>query len=217
MQRQSLNDDPRQLLDDEVRQVTAVVTAVADGRFVVRTRTRGLTARAAASCLVTPEPGDVVLLALGEQATYVLAVLERKDAPLKLCIDGDGEIEVRGKLSLTAKEAVAVASPDVSLLSGRLDVRAVDAGVALERLSMFGRYLQGEIEKVKLLGDTFDTVFERVSQRVRRSFRTVTEVEQVRTENLDMRARRTMNLHGENTVITAKKLVKLDGDQIHVG
>lgn len=216
MQSQSLNDD-LQAIDDEVRQVTAVVTAVADDRFVVRTRTRGLTARRAASCLVLPEPGDKVVLALSEDAAYVLAVLERGEAPFRLRIEGDGELDVRGKLSVKADESVAVASPDVSLLSGRLDVRAVDAGLALERLSMFGRYLQGEIEKVKLLGDTFDTVFERVSQRMRRSFRTVTELEQVRTENLDMRARRTMNLHGENTVVTAKKLVKLDGDQIHVG
>ncbi|MEJ7729872.1 MAG: DUF3540 domain-containing protein [Polyangiaceae bacterium] len=58
-------------------------------RAVVDDGARRFVAQRAASCLVTPEPGDLVLCdtADGEPA-YLLAVLERGDSPTRLCVEG---------------------------------------------------------------------------------------------------------------------------------
>jgi Protein of unknown function (DUF3540) len=52
---------------------------------------------------------------------------------------------------------------------------------------------------------------------VPRSLRTVEAMDQLRAGQIDHVAQGTLNLHGENAVVTAEELVKLDGEQIHVG
>ena len=42
-------------------------------------------------------------------------------------------------------------------------------------------------------------------------------LDQLKAEHVDHSAKKTMNLHGENAVMTARQLVKVDGEQIHVG
>ena len=58
---------------------------------------------------------------------------------------------------------------------------------------------------------------ERISVDAKRSYRTVSEIDQVKAEQIDYAAETIMNLHGKNTLVTAEELVKLDAAQIHVG
>ena len=62
-----------------------------------------------------------------------------------------------------------------------------------------------------------DTVMERISQKVKRSYRLVEECDYLRSGEVDYRADKNMSLHGDNTMVTAKELVKVDGGQIHLG
>jgi Protein of unknown function (DUF3540) len=51
-----------------------------------------------------------------------------------------------------------------------------------------------------------------------RSYRTVTEMDQLRAERIDhVAAEQAMNLRGKDTLMTAERLVKVDGEQIHMG
>jgi hypothetical protein len=77
--------------------------------------------------------------------------------------------------------------------------------------------VRAQIDKLKLFAEHVDSVAERVAARVRRSYRTVEECDQVRAERIDYVAKGTMTLHAENALLTAEELVKLDGEQIHVG
>ena len=60
-------------------------------------------------------------------------------------------------------------------------------------------------------------MLERLSQRVKRSYRTVDELDQLHARQLDYKVDKTMSLRAANALLTAEQLVKVDGGQIHLG
>jgi hypothetical protein len=202
-----------------VQEVGSVLSG-AEGELSVRTDSGDYRARRAHSCLVDPVAGDFVLVAtLGDGRCFVLAVLEREAPGVTLAIDGDLDVQLRsGSFKVAAQQGVSIASADdVSVVSGRIDVNAVEGSVVVQRATFLGRYFKSEIEKVKSFAGTVDAVMDRFSQKVKRSYRTVEEVEQLRAHRIDHRAETLMNLRGKNTLMTAENLVKVDGEQIHLG
>lgn len=192
-----------------------------DKSFVVVTEAGELSCRRAVSCLVAPEIDDTVLVATATTGrAWVLAVLERDDTQkTRLEVDGDLDVRLRrGTFTVAAQEGVGIVSGSaVQVVAGRFNLNAVDGNVALQRLTYVGRFLRSEIEKVKSVASTLDSVLDRFSQRVKRSYRTVEELEQLKARQLDYKVDKTMSLRGGNTMVTAEKLVKVDGDQIHLG
>lgn len=178
-------------------------------------------ARRAVSCLIEPETGDRVLFCIPySSAGYILAVLERKaDNAATISVDGDLNLRLdKGGLSVTAQSGVALASQrKISLLSSELDVNAVTGNLTVQQMTFTGGLLQAYLEKIKLFASSLDSVLERLHQRVKRSYRFVEETDQVRAQNIDHRAEKLLNLRGKNAVINARELIKLDGEQIHVG
>jgi len=67
------------------------------------------------------------------------------------------------------------------------------------------------------VGRFFDAVFERIAHKSRWSYREVEEMDQVRSGQIDYRSAKNLNLRGKHALITAEELVKIDGDQIHLG
>jgi hypothetical protein len=211
----------RKLDASEALQQTGTVVRAAGEGYGVRTASGDHVAKRAASCLVEPALGDYVLVAtLATGACYLLAVLERSDgARTQLVVDGDLSLKLpSGRFEVAAQEGVSLISPqDVSVVSGTLRINAVEGNVVVQRLSYLGRQLRSEVEKIKLVATSLDSVLERWSQKVQRAYRTVTEFDQVRAQRIDYRAEKAMNLHAQNAVVTAEELVKIDGDQIHLG
>ena len=205
----------------EVTQQIGVVTHVAGKTLGIRAGASALLAGRAKSCLVEPTPGDTVLVAVASSGrAWVLAVLEGAEGDAtRLSIDGDLDLSLnQGRFTVTAPEGVGVVSgKDVSVVSGQVQVNAVEGGVVLERLSFFSRYVYSEVEKLKSFATTIDRVAERVTERVKRSYRTVEELDRVQARQIDMTADQVMSLRAGNAVVTAEKLVKIDGEQIHVG
>ncbi len=215
----------KQSYNPEVSQTLGTVVDVEASEkgsvVVVETETRVVRAKRATSCLLEPVAGDVVLVAaLDADHAYVLAVLEREaGAPASLVADGDLSIKLpRGAFEVAASSGVHIVSTEeVSVVSGAIRVNAVDGSVALERLSFLGKYVRAEIGRARVFGETLDTMLNRFSQRVKRSYRVVEECDHVRAEQLDYAARKRLSLHGETALISAQNLAKVEGDQIHLG
>jgi hypothetical protein len=210
----------------------------ADGRFfVVRTGSGDLRAKRAASCLLLPEVGDGVLVATFQRgafhqvrrpgapnvnpgACYVLAVLEREEGAAGT-ITSEGDLTVKlpgGRFEVAAQDGVGITSgKDVSVASGAVDIKAATASVLLGGLTILTEVLTAEIGKGKILAGALDSVLDRITQRVKMSYRFVEEVDLVKARQIDYTAQKCMRLHAENTMMTADELVKLDGEQIHVG
>jgi hypothetical protein len=190
-------------------------------RFGVRTDTGMLSATRALSCLAEPEPGDHVLVAtVPEQGCFVLAILKRASrAPVDLKTDGDLRVHApAGRFTIAAQEGVDIVSPaTVALTSGALDVKAKTATVVIDALAFLGGAMDAQLEKVSVVASVFERTAERVTDRVKRAYRFVAEVDQLRAEHVDYMAKKNMRLRGQNALVTAEELVKVDGAQVHVG
>ena len=180
-----------------------------DGRrtLLLETELGAVKARRAVSCLVEPIAGDSVLYAaLTEGECFVLAVLERA-APCETTLSVEGDLRVRlpsGRLSLAAQDGIALVSgKDVDVAAPELTVHAGAAKVGLDRLTY--------------LGTLVESVIDRLFQRARHAHRQVEERDEVRAGTIDYGARENVTLRGENTLVTAEDLVKIDAKQIIVG
>lgn len=206
---------------EALQQFGTVASAEGQGAFVVRLSGGERHARRAVSCLVEPEIDDRVLVALEPRGdAFILAILERRPgAPATLTHDGDLNLRVGGgKLGIVARDgATLVTGADVSVVSNAVKVTATDGEFVLERLGVLSSFVRAELGKTKVFGSTLETVVDRATQRVKRAFRFVEEIDQLRTKQLDYTAEQVMQLHAGNAVVTAEQLVKVDGEQIHLG
>lgn len=217
-----MSSTARKLGEQDVFQTMGTVVRVSGGQFSVRSAHGDFQAKRAVSCLVEPLEGDFVLMA-GEPrgGAYILSVLERGGETRTTSISCEGDLDIKvpgGKVRIASQEGIDLLSPKhVSVSAGELSLHARTASFVLEQLSYLGSLAVGELEKLKVKSGIIETVAERVSSRLKRSFRTVEEVEQLKAERIDYAANQTMTLRAENTIVTAKELVKMDGEQIHMG
>lgn len=205
----------------EVRETYGTVESVAGAALVVRVGERSVKARRAVSCLVEPSAGDRVLVALSEES-FVLAVLvqgERRVPGVTLSVEGDVTLRSRGgKLAMVANEGVSLTSATkVEVSSPELEVRALKTSFFSASLSYIGRALDGEIDRIKVVAQTVDRTVDRVTERLKRSFRTIEEIEHVKAQELDLDVNGNLSVHSDNTIMSSEKLVKVDGEQIHLG
>jgi hypothetical protein len=191
------------------------VVAIDAELSTVRTALAEVTARRAASCLLEPAVGDRVLLATEERGdAFILAVLEQRDPEnARLSVEGNLTLRsLRGKVSVAAHEGVElVSAAAVRIMASAVEVEAIEA------LSILGGAVKGEFGKVKMYAATIDSFFERVSLHAKRSLRTVEEMDQVQARHIDYAASGNAHVRGENALISAHELVKLNGEQVHIG
>lgn len=208
-------------LDHVVQETGRVIALLEDGSLRVRTSSGEHEAHRAVSCLVAAEVDDVVLLArTPDEGGFVLAVLRREsEAPTTVAVAGDLDVRVPGgRLTFAADEGVDIRSArEVEVISGKVRVTAGEGHVVLQGLSLISDAVRAEVDRIKLVGQSLDSVLERFSQRVQRSYRTITETDQVRARRIDYTAEKTASVHGEHAIVTADDLVKVDAEQIHLG
>ena len=210
----------RKLDDDSWAQEVGTLLGHQGDRLEVRSKSGTFSARRAVSCLVAPEVGDEVLVALAPAGRcYVLAVLERQSPDVEIVADGDLTIRLpKGRFRLLSQlGAKLVSARDLSFVSSRFAINALDGNLAFGRLSYVGRFVRSEIEKITSLAGTIDTVLERCSLKAQRSYRNVAGLDQLKAGQVDHRAEKNYRLHGKNALVTAEELVKIDGEQIHLG
>lgn len=183
-------------------------------------------ARRAKGCLLEPQAGDTVLVArssssLGDDACYVLSVLVGQSVENESVIAVDGDLTLRsttGRVAIVGNEGVSVTSGgEIAVNAPTLTARTMSATVFADTLSFIGRTVDAHVDRIKVLGQSLETAIDHVSSRVKHSFRIVDEIERVKAKELHVNVEATLNLHGKNTLMTAEKLVKIDGEQISLG
>jgi hypothetical protein len=195
------------LEDESMFQTTGTLMKITHGLLDVHTAEGNFRARRAVSCLIAPEKGDLVMLAGQRSADlYVLAVLERPGCcDARISTDGDLTFDLQsGHLTVAAAKGIDLVSKEaVSVTAGQLEARAREGSLFLGSM--------------KLIAGAVSSTVECLSQTVKRVYRRVTELEHVRAGQIDCATKGNLRLHGENTLMTARELVKADAKQIHFG
>ena len=201
-------------------QAAGRITRAQGALFTVLSGSAEYDACRATSCLLEPQEGDTVLLSIVPgRRTYVVAVLEREAEGGRLAFDGDTELQVRnGTLVLAAGDGIDLVSTGaVRVTSDEVKITTRAADVVLDQLGLVGGAVQANVQRVKVVAETIDQAADRVVQRLKRAYRFVAEMDQTRAQRIELSAEKSLNLHAENAVVTARELVKVDGSQIHMG
>ncbi|MCD0503061.1 DUF3540 domain-containing protein [Bordetella petrii] len=206
---------------DPVHLIGTVTHREDDGRYIVDCDGRSWHARQAASCLLTPQQGDQVLISGPDVArVYLIAVVEQAD-PDRAQLETSGDMVLRsrtGSVSLEGARAVRLAGQEsVQVDAGSLKVQAKDAHFVTEQMKYLGAEVTATIGTTRLVGKVYEAVMDRLSFLSRVTFRAAEEVEHVRAGSLDYRADKSARVHASYTMITGDNLVKVDAKQIHMG
>ena len=188
--------------------------------FMVVAAGETVKARRAVTCLVEPAAGDVVLLSDDDFGrSYVLSILEREEEKVSLVFAGDVEVKVnRGRLQTATRDGFdLVSGGDVSLASPRLEINSLQGDLRLRTLEYLGEQVQGRVKTLKLMARVCDSVVERVTQRAQRSYRWVSELEQIKVGQLHQVVDKVMSLRSKYAEIRASEHVKIDGKRILMG
>ncbi|MBN2254123.1 MAG: DUF3540 domain-containing protein [Deltaproteobacteria bacterium] len=194
-----------------------------EGRsFSVQTSWGMIRAEQAFGCLVKPATGDIVLLSLDASgASFILSVLRRtdRDRETDLLFEGQVNLHVKdGGLSLTSDETLSIASEEeVSCMSRRVIVGAEEGTATISKLSLFGTFLESQIERVKHVADTVDTICRRLTGRFVNVIRFVKEEEEIQTGSTRYLVEDTLTMHSKNAVHMAEEIVAINAEQVHLG
>ncbi|CAM4079946.1 DUF3540 domain-containing protein [Serratia silvae] len=180
-----------------------VVNLLNNGTMMVESEGRGWHCRRAASCLMTPELGDRVLIASVDGQFWLLAVLERAESqhPAVLSVEGDLQIAPQGNLSL-ASEA--------------LNITAKTSDCHIDTMSYSGESITAWVSLSRIVGKQCESVWQTVTQISHRLLRKTTQMEQVRAGQLDMQAEDYLRMHAQQTLITSDAITKINSAQIHM-
>ncbi len=192
-----------------------IIDSCHDRDFFVSTEIGTIQALRAMSCVVKPEPGDIVLISVDENSPcYILSILDRPHDAKKnteLAFDGDVNVSVRqGSLSLTSEDALSLSSRDFEL-------NAENGVVRIDKTSFFGRFVENNIARLKTVAESVDSFIKRSVERVRSSYRYVEEHDEVQSASTRMIVDGTLTMHTKNTMHIAEGHVKIDAEQIHLG
>lgn len=177
-------------------------------------------ARIAFGCIVQPEAGDRVLIAVADGAIWVTSVLERSSgSPMRLCAEGDVSImSMRGDVSLIAARSFNLdAGERVRLAAPAIDLHAGIARFVLDELVQVGRRASLLVGKIRCVGEMVETFADHVLTRARRSSRFVEDSDQLRAGDIDHRAESTLQMRAGTMLMTADTVVRVDAEQIHMG
>lgn len=216
-----IKTDTARRVQRRLRLRTAMVVSTAGGEYRLLANSRLRPARRAAGCLLEPEAGDRVLVAAGKPC-YILTVLERAagdPTPARLVFPTGVHLQAgQGAVRITTPEDLALAAGgDVTVLGGRLRLQAEDGEAVFSRFRYFGKFVLGQVDRLKLAVDTADTFIRQLTEKLVWSSRQVQEMDDLEAGAIRRVAAQTLTIHAENATLLAEENVKIDAAQIHLG
>ena len=184
--------------------VLARVSGVLEKAVLVEIAGRSHAARQAASCLLSPEVGDVAMCSTSRLGIHVLHVLERSTPEC-------ATVSVPGAKRLVLEQSA------IDVRTDDLDASAARARVQVEQLHLFSRV-------VSVMAGGFDLVADRIKRIARLettstgdSVRTVRNTDTLRAGHILHDASEVMSLRSQVAVIEARGDVRINGERITVG
>jgi len=193
--------------------VAEIVHAISSSDYELERNGARLTATRALDCLISPEPGDLVLAVQAGGRAFVLSVLARSTpGPQNLTIGhGDASVTISAaQLKLDASQQILAAAPEI-----RFEAATI---------GLFGRSLSFVGELLTLLGDRLrnavahqETVADYIATKARHR---VTAVEGTDVQNIGLLSQSvegTATLTAESAIVLVRKDLRLDGERISMG
>ena len=178
-------------------------------------------AKVAFSCLVAPEPGDIVMYSQQETgAYYVLCIIERPDGTdMSINLHGDTTINnPSGSLSLMSKASInMVAAEKITCVSDQVIHKSREAIVDYDEVIAKGELLQASFSKINVYSQLVTTMAKQVIDRFKSYIRHSEESDHVKSGQMTREVSGLYTMDTKYTVMVSKKDTKIDGERIHMG
>ena len=205
----------------DVRIETGIVQSSQNNRFQIITQTGSIMAVKAFSCLMEPQPGDIVIFSAETgSASHILSITERPDSgDARLKFEGDLTFNVtQGQLHLNAQQGLNLSSQqDINLASEEVAVLAKKAFFGIDSVNAIGEKLVARIDNIQSFAQTLETVAEQLLQKFKNAFRVVEGIDQSRAQDVIHTAKNLYSMNSRQAAIIAKKDIKVDAERIHMG
>jgi hypothetical protein len=219
------------------RLLTGTVCGRAGAWLFVRGSEGEQRAQVAPSCLLAPEDGDVVLLCLAPDMPlaapregamsvlpcrqHVLAVLSRAapaQAQATVQLPGGARFVVQeGSVRIEGREVDIAASTGLRARTPQFTLEAAHGDLRFGHANASAGSFTGVIGHLQLFARDLGTQVDRLVQKVRSSFRTVEELDDLRAGRTRWEVEGHAQLHARQATVLAEGTVKIDGQRIDLG
>lgn len=183
------------------------------GAVLVHMEGQDRSLRCAASCLLNPEPGDLVLVADNAGEAYILAVLERPGpAPAVLGISTPSQTVI-----VRAKRLVMRGEEEVEITAPRTDVKGARLTVAVDTISFIANLLTQTLKRWQGSAKNIDMVATDIATKAARRIAIVDEIDTLRAGSVLQKIEATSVTDAHAVVIAANEDLRLDGTRVTVG
>jgi len=199
----------------------ARVVSVAKKEIVIRLAGVTLAARIAFSCLIKPEPGDLVICTKSEAgANFILGIIERPgEQNMCLAFPADATLLAEnGNLSALSQKSVTLAAGDkLNCFSDQVIHKSREAVVDYDEVVARGTTLQANFKTVRLISQMVNTLAKQVIAKFKNYIRHTEDYDQVKAGQMMRKADGLYSVDSKHTVLVSKKDTKIDGERIHMG
>ena len=184
---------------------SAIVLGVSGSSLVIEIEGEPRPAIRAAGCLLDPQEGDTVLAYCGEEALpIVVSVLLSGEGGEKrrMTFSGGVDISSDGEIGITARR-----------FTGRFSECSLTGGT----LSLAGEILSFTGRSIIHAGETLERVAGWLIDRARGASRHVEGVDRTVSGEILLESESMVSIQSRTTLVSGSDLVKIDGDQVHLG
>lgn len=219
------------------RLVTGTVCGRVGAWLFVRSSEGEQGAQVAPSCMLAPEHGDVVLLCVAPDMPLpepldgamrvlpcrqlVLAVLSRAapaQAQATVQLPGGARfVTQEGSLRIEGREVDIAASAGLRARTPQFTLEAAHGDLRFGHANASAGSFTGVIGQMQLFARDLSSQVGRLVQKVRSSFRTVEELDDLRAGRTRWEVEGHAQLHARQATVLAEGTVKIDGQRIDLG
>ena len=168
--------------------------------------------RRAVSCLVNPEPGDLVLVSRSCRELYVLSVLERQGSELsEVTLGFSGPVKVNSPAQITIRSQSAHwVNRETSVSTEKLSVAATSVNALSEDVTLHS-------SAIRMISRSLDVISDRISRNARTLISMVRGHEVRQANQLTEQVTNTHMQQSKQTVVDARKDLRMNAERIHMG
>lgn len=177
-------------------------------------------AKRAFSCIIDPEPGDIVICTESEDGIiYILGIAERpQHTTINVSFPSDTNIQTRkGCLGISAPETITIASKNVNSFSKRAIHKSHETVVSSNNIAASGSEFQASFKTIRLISNLINTMAKQVVDRFKGYIRQTEESDMVKAGQMTRNADGLYAMDSKYTIMNSKKSTKIDGEKILMG
>jgi uncharacterized protein YktB (UPF0637 family) len=87
----------------------------------------------------------------------------------------------------------------------------------IERVCLVAKVFQGQVKRIKMVANTVENTFRRLTQRLQDAFRFVQDHEEIQTGSTRYLVEDTLTINAKNAVHMAEEIVTINAEQVHLG